>query len=868
MSKINEQISDSDFLSMQHFKEELEQLREQVNNLTRSEAKYRHIAAHAADALLVINRSGMVVECINDYGTITDLREDQIAGLAVWDVYKRIHLEDSLYKHPMGIVDLPILYETAKNEGKSIQTITTQTGEIHTQAEYFLLNDNEEKYICIAIRDITFEHIQKHHLERNRVRLRMMVKQRTEEYDVLNRELLKVNGELSQQIKEKVKAQDQLAEVVRAQTIADSELRFRHIINKLQDVVIITNDENAITYITPSCGTAYGYTEEELMGQSIYSIVHPDDISKVKVYMNSILRHEELTDCVYRIRRKNGEWADVKAVTVNMLNDRHINGYVTTYTDITGQIKAQRRIEYNLAKQQLLNRILIPMQKSENISETVNDAITEIGRFTDVSRVFIFETSLDGKTAGMTYEWCNSEIAPRKDKFGQISAELFNPWKNDFSDGIIVRYPGSKNINPYLLETLVADDQKSFVLLPLFVNGTLRGHIGFSEHRSNRNWTHEEESLFINFAQIISSALQRQKSERAQQLLQQALSTVLDNIPMYICVIDKESREILFANRAVRNTEDSLIDIKQNMTDTGDNIFEHYDPQTDSWTYRISTPITWIDGRSVSLRTIEDITERKKMELELFKAKDRAEESDKLKSAFLANVSHEIRTPMNAIIGFSQLLSKETKPDELQRYGNVISENSKVLLKLIDDIIDISKIEAGQMEIVPGPCNLNNFFDEIKVFYRKEMQRLNKGKVELVIDELPSEITIMTDGVRLLQILRNLLDNALRYTDKGFIKMGCAISDDGFIRFSVADSGIGIPENQQQVIFERFRQLEQLRNLTGTGLGLAISQSLARMLGGDMGVRSTVGEGSTFFFTITYKPVQYNVPNTSATSPA
>ena len=864
MSKDDKYIENPDSLGMQNLKNELEQLREQLNAVTRRETKYRHILNHAADAVLIVNKLGVVVECTNDFGILSNLRQDQIVGLPVWDVFRRIRLEDSLYKHPMDMIDLPVLYEAAKNGEKSTQIIIGFTGDtIHTQAEYFLLNDADGDFICITIRDVTFEHVQKYHLERNRVRLRMMVKQRTEEYEVLNRELLKVNDELSEQIREKIKAQDQLAEVIRAQAVADSELRFRHIINKLQDVVVITDSENVISYVTPSCHTTYGYTEKELIGQSVYSIVHPDDISKVKINMKSILQYEELVDCSYRIRNKNGEWADVKTTTVNMLNDPHINGYVTTYTEITEQLKAQRRIEYNLAKQQLLNRILLPMQKSENISRAINDAIAEVGRFADVSKVFIFEKSHDQKNMSMTYEWCDTGIAPQKEKFLQLSAELFNLRESDFSDGIIIRYPGTKKISPYLLEMLVTDKLKTFVLLPLFVGGNLCGYIGFSEYRHSRNWTHEEESLLINFAQIISSALQRQKSEKAQQLLQQALRTVLDNISIYIYVLDKEKHEMLFANRALRDNENGMIDIGQIMTDA-DNAFEHYDAQTDSWTYRISTPITWIDGRLVYLRTIEDITERKKMELELLKAKEQAEESEKIKSSFLANMSHEIRTPMNAIIGFSQLIFKEVKSDELRKYCNVIEYNSKVLLKLIDSIIDITKIESGQVEINFEQCSLNKFFDDIKVFYCKQSQSLRKNKVELLIEDLPSEITVTSDYSLLWQIMENLLENAIRFTDKGYIKVGCDIDvpGEGFIRFYVSDSGIGIPEDKHQVIFERFRQLEQLKNLAGTGLGLAISKSLAQMLGGDMSVQSAVGEGSTFFFTIKYDHAEHQaLPN-------
>jgi len=484
-------------------------------------------------------------------------------------------------------------------------------------------------------------------------------------------------------------------------------------------MVMIIDEKGDITYVTPSCQTTYGYAENELIGQSAYSFIHPDDVSKVKVYMYSVSKSNALADCNYRIRRKNGEWADVKTVTVNMLDNAHINGYVITYTDVTEQTKAQQRIEYNLAKQQLLNRIMVPLQKTEIDPEVVDNAIAELGQFTDVGKVFVLEKSYDGKSSSLTYEWCNTGVNLLKDKLQQIPVTLFNPWTLDVPVGTILRYPGSisnpefKKINPYLKETFITD-VKSLIMLPLFVNGDLSGYLGISEFRNERTWTYEEESLLINFAQVISSVFQRQQSERAQYLLQQALSTVLDNMPFKIYVVDKDSYEILFANRVIRDNEDELMNIRQEVKNMDVKAHEQYDQPTDTWTYQVTTPITWIDGRLVYLRTLEDITERKKMELDLINAKNHAEESDKLKSAFLSNVSHEIRTPMNAIIGFSQILHKEATSKELQKHCSVINDNCNVLLKLIDDIIDISKIESKQMKLNLVPCSLNKFFDGIK----------------------------------------------------------------------------------------------------------------------------------------------------------
>jgi len=821
------------------------------------DTKYKQIMMQLADAVLIVNKLGIVVDCTVDYGNLTNLRKDQIVGLHIWDVYKRIRLEDSLFKRAMDITDLPLLHQVAIKAEKSTQIITRSDGEkLYAQAQYFVIETEPDRMFCIAIREITDEYMQKYHLERNRVRLRMMVRQRTEEFDRLNQELLKLNQELSEQIREKVKAQDQLAEVIRTQTMADSEKRFRSIVENLQDVVMIFNRKGIINYVTPSCQTTYGYTENEIIGRSVFSFLHPDDISKAKVYSISVLKTEEVAYCDYRIRRKNNEWANVKTVTVNMLNNQHINGYVLTCTDITEQIRTQQHIEYNLSKQQLLNRIMVRLQIAEITPEVIDDAIAKVGRFANVSKVFILEKSDDGKSSSVTYEWCDTDIVSQKNRLQQISIDLFNPWNLDLTSSIIHRYPGTisnletKGTSSYLKETIISEDLKSMIVLPLFVNGDLCGYLGFSEFRYERNWNYEEENLLIHFAQIISSVFQRQKSERAHYLLQQALRTVLDNMPFRVYVVEKENQEILFANRAIRDNKDELVNLQKKIKKL-DQAYEEYDQKTNRWTYCVTTPITWIDGRLVYLRTLEDITKRKKMELELRKAKDQAEESDKLKSAFLSNVSTGIRTPMNAIIDQTHLLANQLESGDLQKFCGSINDNCNVLVKLIDDIIDISKIEANQINLELAPCDLGNFFNGIKTYYQQQISRLGKDKVELLFDDLPQD-TVITDSVRLRQIIGNLMDNALRFTDKGFVKFSCTLPGDGLIHFSISDSGIGIPEDQQQVIFERFRQVEQLRNLSGTGLGLAISQGLTQLLGGNMDVKSAVGEGSTFNFTISH----------------
>lgn len=249
-----------------------------------------------------------------------------------------------------------------------------------------------------------------------------------------------------------------------------------------------------------------------------------------------------------------------------------------------------------------------------------------------------------------------------------------------------------------------------------------------------------------------------------------------------------------------------------------------------------------------------DIRSQKEKELQI--ARDKAEESDRLKSSFLANMSHEIRTPMNAIIGFSELLQEEDLPfDTRQQFFTHIRNSGNSLLNLINDIIDFSKIESGELKISRTIYSLNQLFDEL--YHTFEKIKNNKGKehIELSftkgLDDLNS--VIYTDPLRLKQIITNLIDNAIKFTEKGSIKVSYQLNENTLI-FSVKDTGIGISKDKQDIIFSRFRQADDshARRYGGTGLGLSISKKLAELLNGDMWVESTTDVGSSFFVSIPY----------------
>ena len=237
-----------------------------------------------------------------------------------------------------------------------------------------------------------------------------------------------------------------------------------------------------------------------------------------------------------------------------------------------------------------------------------------------------------------------------------------------------------------------------------------------------------------------------------------------------------------------------------------------------------------------------DITQLKETEQMLIKAKDKAEEADRLKSAFLANMSHEIRTPLNAIIGFSSMLEEAEDQEEKHQYITIIEDNNKLLLQLISDILDLSKIEAGTFDIIPEKVNAKQLCSDLF----QAMQIKATPQVELRLkDDLP-ELTFTSDKNRLYQVLLNFVTNAFKFTSEGSITIDYQINGNE-VKFSVQDTGMGVEPEKQKAIFTRFVKLNSF--IPGTGLGLPICQSIVTQLGGKIGVESEPGKGSCFWFT-------------------
>ena len=544
-------------------------------------------------------------------------------------------------------------------------------------------------------------------------------------------------------------------------------------------------------------------------------------------------------------------------------------------------IAIQENLEATNRRQALFIKVLQILQLEPDIPTAMNMALAEIGRYTGVDRLATWENHLDGVTYGCTNEWCNDGIEPAIDYLRSMTIEAGKPWFDMLEEKHIICTSDIYSLDPFITQMLEVQGVKAIAVFPLSQLGVHFGFLSFN-FCWNKQWDEKDVELMSQISQIVSTATKRWQVEISLQQSQRTMQKVLDNINANIFVSDYDTLKVIFANKPFREEAGEVPEnaecwrmlnaglengckhcpkpklLDANRKFTGVHFWEDYNPVTKRWYTIQSMAIKWLDGRWAIMELATDITTRKQVELELIQAKEKAEESDRLKSAFLANMSHEIRTPLNAIVGFSSLLAETDEAELRHVYMSLVQENNELLLNLISDILDISKIEAGMIDLVMGRVDVPQLCREvIATFSHKKRDTA----VELRFDENSPQIVIDADKNRIMQVLSNFLTNALKFTTKGSITLSYSLEDESQVRFCVTDTGKGIPDEQKHEIFNRFVKLDSF--VQGAGLGLSICQSLVNRMGGKIGVESREGEGSCFWFTHPYVPGAFSDSNFS-----
>lgn len=504
----------------------------------------------------------------------------------------------------------------------------------------------------------------------------------------------------------------------------------------------------------------------------------------------------------------------------------------------------------------------------ESIENKITESLTDICEYYGFKRGFIYQT--DGFRYFYLKETVGNSDNILRQRF-EIS-EMTNQHAARIN-GKNKPFYACRNQNTSWNDVDIVDFYKVDSLLIRQIQdseGKIIGFIGFGDREHAISFTDEELQVIHLILGSLSKEIAVREYKEREVRASKTLSSIMNNMGVDIYVNSFDSHDMLYANKSMAapyggiehfegkkcwqalykdKTGECEFCPKKHLIDENGQPTKVYSwdyqrPFDKCWFRVFSAAFAWIDGQIAHVITSVDINHQKTIEEELRVAKEKAENLDRLKSAFLANMSHEIRTPLNAIVGFASLLVESDDKKERQDYVDIMQENTELLLQLISDILDLSKIEAGTLDFTMDHLDIKSFCEDIMRNYDiKE----DKPVPVLLAPDLP-EYYIYTDKKRLMQVITNFINNALKFTNEGQIMLEYRHkAESNEIEFAVTDTGMGIAPDKVDQVFDRFVKLNSFSK--GTGLGLSICRSIIEHLGGTIGAESEIGVGSRFWFT-------------------
>ena len=504
----------------------------------------------------------------------------------------------------------------------------------------------------------------------------------------------------------------------------------------------------------------------------------------------------------------------------------------------------------------------------ESIENKITESLTDICEYYGFKRGFIYQT--DGFRYFYLKETVGNSDNILRQRF-EIS-EMTNQHAARIN-GKNKPFYACRNQNTSWNDVDIVDFYKVDSLLIRQIQdseGKIIGFIGFGDREHAISFTDEELQVIHLILGSLSKEIAVREYKEREVRASKTLSSIMNNMGVDIYVNSFDSHDMLYVNESMAapyggiehfegkkcwqalykdKTGECEFCPKKHLIDENGQPTKVYSwdyqrPFDKCWFRVFSAAFAWIDGQIAHVITSVDINHQKTIEEELRVAKEKAENLDRLKSAFLANMSHEIRTPLNAIVGFASLLVESDDKKERQDYVDIMQENTELLLQLISDILDLSKIEAGTLDFTMDHLDIKSFCEDIMCNYDiKE----DKPVPVLLAPDLP-EYYIYTDKKRLMQVITNFINNALKFTNEGQIMLEYRHkAESNEIEFAVTDTGMGIAPDKVDQVFDRFVKLNSFSK--GTGLGLSICRSIIEHLGGTIGAESEIGVGSRFWFT-------------------
>lgn len=655
-----------------------------------------------------------------------------------------------------------------------------------------------------------------------------------------------------------------------------SNAQLQDLIDNTNDLIQIIGASGRFLFVNKAWCETMGYSQEEAKELKLQDILHPEFAHLTTEQFDRIAKGESLDEYTGVVRRKDGR----RLYVSGSVSCRFEKGVPTAFRcilhDSTAKIRAERASK-------LFASIAQVTINSSNLDDLYFNIHRQLGEVIDVKNFFIAQYDPAKSYLYFPYyidEYFNSRVHFTKRKLGNGLTEYAIMANKPLilHDDDIHQLAKEKKI--YLYGVV----PKVMLCVPLRIGDRVTGIIGVKSYERTNKYEKRDLELLDFISGQVALAIARKQSEEALARETARLNAIFEGSAHLMWSVNKRLLLTSFNNdyadllRAQLNREPQLnfsteklgfqlVDPaeRRGLEDRYKQAFrgnkQHFEIQLatsgkeETWLEVYLNPIFLENGNIEEVSGIaRDISDLKRNQKEIVEAREQAEHSLKVKEQFLANMSHEIRTPMNGVIGMIDLLSETELVAEQRDYVQTIKKSSETLLHILNDILDLAKIEAGKMVLQPADVILEDIFDRLMaLFSQVAMQKKNRLLYELD-EKLPK--VVLADETRLLQILSNLTSNALKFTEQGEVKVVAKLqSEKGnrvVIRVDVSDTGVGISKENIRKLFNSFQQLDNSTKKVhgGTGLGLAISKELSRMMEGEIGVFSEEGKGSTFWFTV------------------
>ncbi|MCH6234476.1 ATP-binding protein [Cognataquiflexum rubidum] len=668
--------------------------------------------------------------------------------------------------------------------------------------------------------------------------------------------------------------------------LSETKFRLQSIFNEMTNVVYSASyPELQMLFVTPSVESLYEMTIDQWMTDSdlLKKVVHPDDIGVIYEVF-SLLKKNGFYEVEHRILTPSGKVKYVlnkgKLVYEGNSHPVRIDGVIMDRTTIHFS-------QETLAQELRLQETLIDIASTyinldtKDVENTINRSLEKMGLFVSADRAYIFDYDFVKETTTNTYEWCNTGIKPEIENLKETPLEFIPQWVNCHQKNEAFYIPDIQELEDDgeggLRSILEPQGIKSLIAIPMLDGNELVGFVGFDSVNEYHHYSEKEKRLLFLFGQMLINIRNRQKWENKLNLQEEKYRNIITNMNLGLLEVDLED-VIVFANQSFCEIsgykleelkgkkaadlflkEEDRPKVKDKNDQRKKSISDSYEIEIldkygkPHWWFVSGAPNYNDKGQMIGSIGIHlDITEQKRLEQELAKAKNFAESAAKAKELFLANMSHEIRTPLNVIIGMIRQLSKGNLNTDQHFYVKQSESSAKHLLTILNNVLDIAKIESGDMEIMKEP------FSPSALAYNVHSMMFSQAKeknLEFKINVSPNiKSALIGDETRLRQVLINLIGNSVKFTDKGQITLSINLvgetDNTQILEFKVSDTGIGMSQDFISKIFDKFSQEQNTANrkYEGTGLGMAISKDLIQLMGGKMEVQSEKERGTTCSF--------------------